>query len=119
MNNSKFTTPLASVQWLFFIFANTIVVPISVGTAFDLTPDQIAVTLRSSLIFTGIACFLQGWIGHRYPIMEGHSGIIWGLILNLGMSASSLGMSFTQIGGALLQAFCSRALSQSSLLLLI
>ncbi|MDX8289381.1 uracil/xanthine transporter [Metabacillus indicus] len=101
MNNSKFTTPLASVQWLFFIFANTIVVPISVGTAFDLTPDQIAVTLRSSLIFTGIACFLQGWIGHRYPIMEGHSGIIWGLILNLGMSASSLGMSFTQIGGGI------------------
>ncbi|KEZ47002.1 uracil/xanthine transporter [Metabacillus indicus] len=101
MNNSKFTTPLASVQWLFFIFANTIVVPISVGTSFDLTPDQIAVTLRSSLIFTGIACFLQGWIGHRYPIMEGHSGIIWGLILNLGMSASSLGMSFTQIGGGI------------------
>ncbi|WP_191566149.1 uracil/xanthine transporter [Metabacillus idriensis] len=98
---TRLTTPLASTQWLFFIFANTIVVPISIGAAFELTPDQIAVTLRSSLLFTGAACFLQGWIGHRYPIMEGHSGIIWGLILNLGMSASSLGMSFEQIGGGI------------------
>ncbi|MGG4490227.1 uracil/xanthine transporter [Metabacillus idriensis] len=101
MTLSKLTTPLASIQWLFFIFANTIVVPISVGAAFELTPDQIAITLRSSLIFTGLACFLQGWIGHKYPLMEGHSGIIWGLILNLGMSASVLGMSFAQIGGGI------------------
>jgi xanthine/uracil permease len=33
--------------------------------------------------------------------MEGHSGLIWGLILNLGLSASSLGMSYSSIGGGI------------------
>lgn len=33
--------------------------------------------------------------------MEGHSGLLWGVILNLGLSASSLGMSFTEIGGGI------------------
>jgi xanthine/uracil permease len=95
------TTIFASFQWLFFIFANTVVVPISIGAAFDLPQAEIASILRSSLIFTGIACFLQGSIGHRYPLMEGHSGVMWGLILNLCVTASSLGMSLTAIGGGI------------------
>jgi len=84
-----------------FIFANTVVVPLSVGSAFDLPAHDIAGILRSSLIFTGIACMLQGYIGHRFPIMEGHSGIMWGLILNLSLSASSMGMTLTSIGGGI------------------
>lgn len=57
--------------------------------------------LRASLIFTGLATIFQGWKGHRYPLMEGHSGLLWGVILNLGLSASSLGMSYTEIGGGI------------------
>lgn len=98
---SYLTTAFASLQWLFFIFANTIVVPISVGTAFDLPQSEIAAILRSSLIFTGIACMLQGYIGHRYPLMEGHSGVMWGLVLNLCLSASAMGMSLPAIGGGI------------------
>ncbi|MFP3917406.1 uracil/xanthine transporter [Lysinibacillus telephonicus] len=98
---SYLTTAFASLQWLFFIFANTIVVPISVGTAFDLPQSEIATILRSSLIFTGIACMLQGYIGHRYPLMEGHSGVMWGLLLNLCLSASAMGMSLPAIGGGI------------------
>jgi xanthine/uracil permease len=94
-------TIFSSVQWLFFIFANTIMVPISVATVFHLSPDTMAMMLRTSLIFTGLACLFQGWKGHRYPIMEGHSGLIWGVILNLGLSASSLGMGFSEIGGGI------------------
>lgn len=91
----------ASIQWFFFIFTNTIVVPISIGTAFELPQVEIAGMLQVSLVFTGIACLLQGWIGHKYPLMEGHSGLMWGLILNLTVSASSLGMGFKQIGGGI------------------
>ncbi|WP_251525663.1 uracil/xanthine transporter [Metabacillus litoralis] len=94
-------TTFASLQWLFFIFANVVVVPISIGVAFDLSPTEIAAIQRSSFIFTGVACMLQGFIGHRYPIMEGPSGVIWGLVLNLCSSASSLGMSFPEIGGGI------------------
>jgi xanthine/uracil permease len=95
------STGIASIQWMFFIFANTIVVPVSIGAAFDLSPAETAMTLRSSLIFTGIACTLQGLLGHRYPLMEGHSGLMWGLLLNLSASAVALGMDYTVIGGGI------------------
>ncbi|WP_152443124.1 uracil/xanthine transporter [Bacillus sp. THAF10] len=92
-------TMFSSVQWLFFIFANTVVVPLSVGAAFDVAPEVARTMLSASLLFTGLACIFQGWMGHRYPLMEGHSGLLWGVMLNLGITAQSLGMSFTQIGG--------------------
>lgn len=98
---SSSATMFASIQWLFFIFANTVVVPISIGDAFQLPPEQIAFAVRSSFIVTGIACLLQGWIGHRYPLLEGHSGIWWGLILSLCTSASSVGMTYAEVGGGL------------------
>jgi xanthine/uracil permease len=94
-------TAFSSVQWLFFIFANTVVVPISVGMAFELPSHEIAVILRSSLIFTGIACMLQGLIGHKYPLMEGHSGVMWGVVLNLSAAAPALGMSLPSVGGGI------------------
>lgn len=106
MKNARVSTTLfSSVQWLFFIFANTIVVPISIGAAFHLPSDVIESTIRSSLIFTGIASVLQGWIGHKYPVMEGHSGLLWGVMLNLGLSASSFGLSYTAIGGGMATGF--------------
>src|SRR5699024_10351389 len=79
----------------------TVVVPISIGAAFDLDPVQLAGVLRSSLLFTGIACILQGWIGHRLPIMEGHSGVMWGVVLNLCFSASAMGMDLIEVGGGI------------------
>ncbi len=94
-------TLFSSIQWLFFIFANTVVVPISVGAVFDLPAGTVTMMLRSSLFFTGMACILQGSMGHRYPLMEGPSGLLWGVILNLGLSASSLGMDYVQIGGGI------------------
>ncbi|XXM72719.1 uracil/xanthine transporter [Lysinibacillus sphaericus] len=94
-------TAFSAVQWLFFIFANTVVVPISVGMAFELPSHEIAVILRSSLIFTGIACMLQGLIGHKYPLMEGHSGVMWGVVLNLCAAAPALGMSLPSVGGGI------------------
>jgi xanthine/uracil permease len=97
---SSFTV-FSSIQWLFFIFANTVVVPLSIGAAFDVSPEVSRMMLSASLLFTGLACIFQGWKGHRYPLLEGHSGLLWGVMLNLGLTASSLGMSFTEIGGGL------------------
>ncbi|MFF2287926.1 uracil/xanthine transporter [Peribacillus butanolivorans] len=94
-------TLFSSFQWLFFIFANTVVVPISIGAAFHLPSDVTEMTMRSSLIFTGVACVIQGWKGHKYPIMEGHSGLLWGVMLNLGLSAPSLGIGYAEIGGGI------------------
>lgn len=98
---SFWLTSIASAQWLFFILANTIVVPLTVGAAFELSSDGITGLLRNSLIFTGIACMLQGVVGHRFPIMEGHSGVLWGVVLNLCLSAPSMGISLATVGGGI------------------
>lgn len=95
------TTLLASLQWLFFIFANTFIVPISIGAAFHLSAEDITATMRISFILTGTACVLQGWVGHRFSLMEGHSGLWWGLILALAASAPSVGISYAALGGGL------------------
>src|SRR5690625_2670402 len=99
--SATWTTTFASMQWLFFILANIIVVPISIGLAFELQSSEIATIMRSAFIVTGIACILQGVVGHRFPIMEGPSGVMWGLVLNVGLSASALGLTLGEIGGGI------------------
>lgn len=92
---------LAGVQWFFFLFSNTIVIPLSIGMAFDLSMSEIAASLNRSFIYTGIACILQALIGHRYPLLEGQSGLWWGVILSLVASAPAAGMSYEAMGGSI------------------
>ncbi|GAC1566544.1 MAG: uracil/xanthine transporter [Ktedonobacteraceae bacterium] len=99
--NFPVTTGLAGLQWLFFMFANTVVIPISIGQAFHLSPAVTTATLERAFIYTGIACILQALIGHRYPFMEGSSGLWWGVILSLAASTAALGQSLTDLGGNL------------------
>jgi len=96
---------LAGVQWLFFMFTNTIVVPLSIGHAFHLPAEEIAGALQRSFILTGVICILQALWGHRYAVMDGPAGIWWGLVLNLCTSAQSVGMSLTEVGGGLASGF--------------
>lgn len=99
--SSQLQTFLGSLQWLFFIFANTVVVPLSIGIAFHLPAAEIAAAMQRSFLLTGAATALQGWIGHRYPLLEGHSGMWWGMLLGMAASAPSLGLSYAGMGGAL------------------
>lgn len=99
--NSKKVTFLASIQWMFFIFTNVVVVPISIGAAFGLPAFEVVTILRSALIVTGIACILQALIGHKYPLLEGPSGLMWAMMLNLCAAAPTLGLSLQEIGGGI------------------
>ncbi|MCG3087227.1 uracil/xanthine transporter [Sporosarcina cyprini] len=101
MRASQSVTLLAGFQWLFFMFANTVVIPISIGSAFDLEQVEIVSAIQRSFILTGIACVLQGWIGHKLPLMEGQSGLWWGVILSLAGTADALGMELTTVGGSI------------------
>ncbi|WP_042348384.1 uracil/xanthine transporter [Bacillus massiliigorillae] len=94
-------TFFSSIQWFFFIFANTIVVPISIASVFQLDAHTVEAMIRTSLIITGVVGMIQGWIGHQLPLMEGHSGLLWGVILNLGISASTMGLDLTTVGGGI------------------
>lgn len=95
------TTFFAGLQWLIFMFANTVVIPISIGEALALPQAEVVAAIQRSFIFTGIACILQGYFGHRLALMEGQSGLWWGVILSLGASASTLGVSLPTLGGSL------------------
>jgi xanthine/uracil permease len=92
---------LAGLQWLFFMFANTVVIPLTIGDAFNLSAGEVTGALQRSFIYTGAACILQALFGHKYPLMEGQSGLWWGAILSLSASASSAGISLTELGGGL------------------
>lgn len=94
-------TILAGIQWLFFIFTNIIVIPLTVGAAFHLGQGEIAAAVQRSFIFTGGACILQAVYGHRLPLMEGQTGLWWGVILNLCASASAAQISLAELGGSL------------------
>jgi xanthine/uracil permease len=91
----------AGLQWLFFMFANTVVIPLTIGDAFDLSAGEVASALQRSFIYTGAACILQAVFGHKYPLMEGQSGLWWGAILSLSASASSAGINLSELGGGI------------------
>src|SRR3989440_10995442 len=98
---SPVTTVLAGIQWLFFMFANVVVIPISVGYAFHLPPAVVTASLERAFIYTGIACILQGVVGHRLPLLEGPAGLWWGVILSLAASTQAAGQSLQTLGGNL------------------
>ncbi|MGN7388725.1 uracil/xanthine transporter [Sporosarcina sp. SAFN-015] len=92
---------ISGLQWLFFIFTNIVVIPITVGAAFDLSPETIVNMLQLSFIVTGLACIVQAFLGHKRAIMEGQSGLWWGVILTLCTTAAAQGMPLPVLGGSL------------------
>lgn len=92
---------VAGLQWFFFLFTNTVVIPITVGAAFRLSPSQIESVIQVSFVLTGIACLLQASVGHRRAIMEGQSGLWWGVILGLSAVAPSIGRTLPEVGASL------------------
>lgn len=92
---------VAGLQWLGFMFANTAVIPLSVGSAFHLSGAALAGCVARSFVLTGGACLLQALWGHRLPLMEGQSGIWWGAILSIVATLSSSHIPLAQAGGAI------------------
>ena len=56
---SSSTMFFAGLQWLFFMFANTVVIPLTIGDAFDLSSMEVASALQRSFIFTGLPVFFK------------------------------------------------------------
>lgn len=92
---------VAGLQWLGFMFANTAVIPLSVGGAFHLSGAALAGCVARSFVLTGAACLVQALFGHRLPLMEGQSGIWWGAILSIVATLSSSHIPLAEAGGAI------------------
>jgi xanthine/uracil permease len=80
-----------ALQWLVFTLANSAVVPLVVGQALGLDQAGIAGLAQRTLFFTGLASLLQVLFGHGLPIMEGPSGMWWGVFITLAALAPGLG----------------------------
>jgi xanthine/uracil permease len=91
----------AGLQWLFFLFTNTVVIPITIGSAFQLEQGKIIALLQLSFLFTGMACIIQALFGHRRSIMEGQSGLWWGVILSMCYIAPAQGLPLSVLGGSI------------------
>src|SRR5699024_10580278 len=80
-----------SMQWAFFILANIVVIPVSIGFAFGLPLEDIATLLQRTFFVVGITSLLQGLFGHKLPLNESPAGLWWSLFLiYAGASAGSL-----------------------------
>jgi xanthine/uracil permease len=91
----------AGIQWLGFMFANTVVIPLSIGAAFHQSPGDIAGAMARSFLITGLACLIQVFAGHRMPLMEGQSGLWWGVILGLAQMGVATGLPLAAVGGSI------------------
>lgn len=97
----KPSTWISGLQWLLFMFTNTVVIPITVGAAFQLPQSTIVSLMQISFVTCGVACIAQGLLGHGRPIMEGQSGLWWAVMLTLAFTAHAQHLSLTTLGGSL------------------
>ncbi|MFB8377738.1 purine/pyrimidine permease [Paenibacillus taichungensis] len=70
---------LSGLQWMMFMIAGAIAAPIAIADLYNLTPTEASGLIQSTLITLGIAGFLQGVIGHKFPIHEGPAGLWWSI----------------------------------------
>ena len=92
---------LAGFQWFFFIFCNTVVVPPTLQSAFQLPASALITLTQYGFITTGLACLAQALLGHRRAIMEGPTGLWWSTILTVTVGEAARGTPFDSIASSL------------------
>lgn len=92
---------LSGFQWFFFIFCNTVVVPPTLLSAFQLPHSSLLTLTQYAFLTTALACFAQAFCGHRRAIMEGPGGLWWGTILTITLGEASRGTPLNDIATSL------------------
>lgn len=82
---------IAALQWLIFLVANTVAMPVVIGEIFQFTPVETAGLMQRTFLVVGIGSLLQVWLGHRLPLIDGPAGIWMGVFAILGSQALSQG----------------------------
>jgi xanthine/uracil permease len=92
---------LSTLQWLVFILANVITVPVVLGPAFGMNPHDVALYTERTFFVCGLIGVLQAIFGHRYGIIEGPAGMWWGVCIVLINMARDVGTSMASLQSSL------------------
>ncbi|MFD2444634.1 purine/pyrimidine permease [Bacillus sp. CGMCC 1.16607] len=65
---------LSVFQWLIYLLANSIAIPIVVGDIFQLSSTELSSLMQRVFFIVGLSSFIQAKFGHRYPIADGPAG---------------------------------------------
>ena len=71
---------ILGLQWMLFIIAASIAVPISVSDLYMLNPQETLILMQNTLFILGIAGCIQGFFGHKMPISESPAGLWWSVL---------------------------------------
>lgn len=110
MNQIRWYRDLSTFQWFVFLLANAIALPVVIGSVFHLSGAEISALMQRTFLIVGISSFLQGWIGHRYPIADGPAGSWVSVFVVLASVSGQQGQDSHEalqlLEGALLAAGC-------------
>ncbi|WP_239618397.1 purine/pyrimidine permease [Cohnella mopanensis] len=86
MNNRQgWKDGVGALQWFVFLLANSVTLPIVVGQIYQLSPDEVIGLMQRIFLVAGVASFLQGCIGHKFPIPDGPAGTWLGVFAIMGV----------------------------------
>ncbi|UHA72021.1 purine/pyrimidine permease [Paenibacillus sp. 481] len=94
MKNKYVNDSLSTVQWFVFLLANAVALPIVIGGIFQLSLEQISTLMQRTFFVVGISSFIQGWLGHKYPIADGPAGSWVSIFVILGNLALIQGQDY-------------------------
>lgn len=75
---------IGALQWLVFLLANAVTLPIVIGQIYHLPSDEVVSLMQRTFLVAGLGSFLQGWLGHRLPVPDGPAGTWLGVFAILG-----------------------------------
>ncbi|MFF2449130.1 purine/pyrimidine permease [Neobacillus sp. NPDC058068] len=96
MEKQRFYSSLSTVQWFIFLLATSVAFPIVIGNVFHLSIEEISELMQRTFFVMGISSFIQGWLGHRYPIADGPAGSWVSVFVILAGVAIQQGQSTTE-----------------------
>ncbi|WP_181350813.1 purine/pyrimidine permease [Thalassobacillus sp. CUG 92003] len=86
-------TALETLQWFVFLLASAVALPIVIGSIFELDFSETAGLMQRTFFVVGVTTFLQGWLGHRLPIMEGPAGLWISIFAVMAVTGAQAGQS--------------------------
>ncbi|MED4531675.1 purine/pyrimidine permease [Metabacillus fastidiosus] len=97
MNKRYLDSSFSILQWFIFLLANAVALPVIIGGIFHLSIDEISGLMQRTFFIVGISSFIQGWLGHKYPIADGPAGSWVSVFVILGDIAIQQGQSTKEV----------------------